>query len=175
MSENEKADTVINAANRFAGDPGRLRRPLPDLEEAAPDKVAQLPQKEWSEEDIRAIFCPELKMLPFIVMKESNPCANAELYWHDEPSKHGHVDYKRGHDYALLTLEAIDRDRPVHRRAYAAPTYLEHIFEAMINDAIERRRKGGKGSRTNLTSSMRGFLDEITRRICDKQDPRGAA
>jgi hypothetical protein len=138
--------------------------------------LMRLSEKPWTEADIRASYCPEIKKLPFIGMKEglNNACENAELYWCDEPTKHGHHDYKRGRTYALLTIEAIERDRPKtgQRRAYAGSHYLAQIFEAMITDAIDRRRKGGIGSRKALTSTMDGFLYELSRAFCGADPER---
>jgi hypothetical protein len=42
---------------------------------------------------------------------------------------------------------------------------LKCVFESMIEDAIDRRNKRGKGSRTIVTSAMSGFLSELTREI----------
>jgi hypothetical protein len=126
----------------------------------------------WTIEDLRALDCPSIKMLPFVAMEEgARTCDNAVNYWHDEPTKHAHTDFKRGRVYAQLLLKAIEADRPTHRRAYSAPRYLERIFAAMINDAIKRRLKGGKGSRTNITSAMDGFLYGISHHICGLKDP----
>ena len=163
--------TVIDATDRFPGDPGYWHRPLPvELPANAIDCMSTF-KRELTEEDVRAIFCPEIKLLPFIVMKEGeNPCRNAECYWHDEPSGEGHVDSKRGAVYAQLTIKAIQRDRPRYR-PYAAPHYLKQIFEAMVNDALERRRRGGKGSRTTITPAMSGFLNELSEHICKHIGP----
>jgi hypothetical protein len=35
----------------------------------------------------------------------------------------------------------------------------------MIEDAVDRHKKRGKGSRTIVTSAMSGFLSELTREI----------
>jgi hypothetical protein len=162
--------TVIDATDRFPGDPGYMKRRLGCFSgEELPDNVMDCLsrfQRPYTEEDVRAIYCPEIKLLPFIVMKEGeNPCKNPECYWHDEPSGEGHVDYKRGQAYAQLTIKAIERDRPRYRRS-AAPIYLRYVFEAMVNDALERRRRGGKKSRTTITSAMSGFLEELSDHIC---------
>jgi hypothetical protein len=166
--------TVIDAADRFPGDPGYRTRRQGWFRKELPDNVMDCMtrfQRPYTEEDSRAIYCPEIKLLPFVILKEDeNPCRPAECYWCDEPSGEGHVDYKRGRAYAQLTIKAIQRDRPRYR-PYAAPHYLQSIFEAMVNDALERRRRGGKGSRTTITSAMSGFLQELSDHICKHIGP----
>jgi hypothetical protein len=114
-----------------------------------------------------------MKLLPFVVMREgANPCENAINYWCDEPTKHGGVDHKRGRLYAQLTVKAIKTSagEVTAGRRTAAPHYLERIFAAIVDDAIERRRKGGKGSRRNITATADGFLRELALYICDQED-----
>jgi hypothetical protein len=158
-------DVVIDATGRFAGDPGRLHRPM---HRELPEDVVELPRREWTEEEVRAYFCPTIKMLPFVVMQSDNPLKNATCYWHDEhgSSQRGYEDVKRGRTYAQLFIQAVERDRPTYRSVYAAPRYLEAILTAMVNEALERRRKGGKGSRTTFTGAMTGFMVELTEHIC---------
>jgi hypothetical protein len=65
-------------------------------------------------------------------------------------------------------LIAIEMDRPRYRR-YAAGIYLRHIFAAMIDDPVKRHLRGGKLSRTSITSTMDGFLHELADHICGTQ------
>jgi hypothetical protein len=168
---------VIDATDRFAGDPGRFRRRLPaELPANVLDAIPALSERPWTIEEVRALYCPAIKLLPFVVMEEGASAADKAVnYWCDEPTKHAHVDYKRGRVYAQLLLKAIEDDRPKHRPMFHAPRYLERIFEAMIDDAIERRRKGGKGSRTNVSSTVSGFLRGLSHHICGVKDPLGPA
>jgi hypothetical protein len=159
---------VIDATGRFAGDPDRLDRLMPlELPNNAVELFCDERPRKGTEGEVRAVFCPSINQLPFVLMKEGgNPLERAKSYWHDEPSNHGGVDHRRGRTYAQLFIKAVERDRPAGRRVGAAPCYLEAIFAAMIDDAFERRRKGGKGSRTTLTSAMAGFLRELADHIC---------
>ena len=59
-----------------------------------------------------------------------------------------------GHKFAL-SIAAID---------------LKHIIESMIRDGIARHMKGGRHSRTPVTSAIRGFLFELTRHIAGIDD-----
>jgi hypothetical protein len=158
---------VIDATARFAGDPGRLRRRRRlDWNNLPENVVSGIRDKKWTEAEIRRVFGPSIKRLPFVAMKEDAKswCDNALNYWCDEPTKHGHVDFKRGVLYAELTLKAIKKDG-------TCPRYLEHILEAIIDDAIERRRKGGKKSRTNRTSTVHGFVHKLSEHICGSLTP----
>jgi hypothetical protein len=47
---------------------------------------------------------------------------------------------------------------------------LEHIIEGMIRDGIAPHKKGGKYSRSACTSTMSGFLSELTRYIAGIRD-----
>jgi hypothetical protein len=166
------ACTIIPAAARFA-----TRRKTPATLPCGPGEVIDaIPalieaQPAWTVEDAHRTYCPEMKLLPFVVMAEdAGPCENAINYWCDEATKHGHVDHKRGRLYAQLTLKAIKASAAKAKRTRtAAPLYLEHIFAAIIDDAIERRRKGGKGSRT-MSSTVNGFLRELSAHICGQED-----
>jgi hypothetical protein len=163
--------SVIDATDRFAGDPGRLRRCWPG--EFPPNVINAVGKFErpWTLEDLRARFCPAMKLLPFVVMQEDASLTDHPLnWWCDEPTKHSHVDFKRGRVYAQLLLKAIKADLP-NNRASDAVFYLERIFAAMVDDAIRRRLKGGKGSRLNISSTVSGFLSEISRYICGVPDP----
>jgi hypothetical protein len=160
---------VIDATDRFAGDPGLLRRKIAiDWDNLPENAINAMPRfdKPWSEAKVRRAYGPSIKMLPFVAMKEDAKswCDNPLNYWCDEPTKKGHVDFRRGVLYAELTLKAIKKDG-------ACPHYLERIFEAIIDDAIERRRKGGKGSRTNRTSTVHGFLHKLSQHICGSITP----
>jgi hypothetical protein len=145
--------TVILAANRF---------------------IARRTTEAWARAvaDMHRLHCPEMKMLPFVAMrKDASPCENAINYWCDEPTHHSGVDHKRGRLYAQLTVKAIQSSvSKANGSRSAAPHYLERIFAAIVDDAIERRRRGGKHSRTNITSTVDGFLRELSHYICGQED-----
>src|ERR1700737_3892841 len=106
---------VIDATDRFAGDPGLLRRKIAidwnNLPENTINAMSRL-QKPWSEAKIRRAYGPSIKMLPFVAMKEDAKswCDNALNYWCDEPAQKGHVDFRRGVLYAELTLKATKKE-----------------------------------------------------------------
>jgi hypothetical protein len=144
---------VIDATDRFPGDPGWRHRPLPTELPANAIECMDRFQPPWTEEDIRAIHCPEIKLLPFVAMKDGegdNPCRNAECYWCDEPSGNGHVDYKRGCVYAQLTIKAIERvarDTALTPRVTTFGTYSRRWSTTHSNGAAEAARSVGPRSR----------------------------
>jgi len=114
------------------------------------------------------MFCPAIKLLPFVAMKEgARVCDRAVNWWNDEPTKQGGGDHHRGRVYARLLLKAIDDSRPTKgNKGFGAPRFLEQIFEGMLEDAVRRRIKAGRRSRSTLTPTMDGFLREISLHIC---------
>jgi hypothetical protein len=84
---------------------------------------------------------------------------------------HGAVDRPRADTAASrLTQKAIKTSAAKAKRTRtAAPFYLERIFAATVDDAIERRRKGGKG-RGTMSSNVNGFLREMSAHICGQED-----
>ena len=81
-------------------------------------------------------------------------------YWNDTPTGKGRDDFKRGRDYAALTMAAIGAES-------CASWDLERIIEAIVIDAASRKAKGGKYSRT-LPPAVYGFIHELSRQFCAK-------
>ena len=115
------------------------------------------------------MFCPSVKALPFVSAEWKNDYW-PESMWADVPTSNYSADHKRGKDFANLTLGAMMADRPAHGRA------LQLIFELIIEDAIRRRAKGGKGSRT-MPAAAHGYLEGLANFIvaqCRRDDPPAA-
>jgi hypothetical protein len=83
--------------------------------------------------------------------------------WTDKPTDSGCEDHQRGQRHAKMLLSAMRANDALGRVISARA--LEIVFESMIQDAMTRQKKGGKHSRTVITSAMTGFLSEITRVI----------
>jgi hypothetical protein len=132
-------DNVISLAARFA------KKPMPPSTD--PD------DSRWTPDELRAMFVPSVKALPFVSAEWHNEYW-PESMWVDVPTDDWRADRERGKHFAKLTIAALIADRPNHGRA------LEIIFEAIVNDAIRRRAKGGKGSRTML-GAVDGYLGEL--------------
>lgn len=113
----------------------------------------------WTPEKLRRTLGPSVMRLPFITMKGGHPRAGATAYWNDVPTKNGRDDFKRGKEYAALTIEAMTAD--------GCAWYLEKIIEAIVADAVSRKAKGGKHSRT-LPPAVDGFIHELSRQFCEK-------
>jgi hypothetical protein len=116
-------------------------------------------ERVWTEEEIRRIFHPSINRLPFVAQLDDGEGASSFNYWSVEPSDNGHADFVRGKEYAALTIDAIYADGCGSRA-------LEFIFEALVEDAIARRAKGGRYSRTNILSVGGGFLSGLSHFIC---------
>jgi hypothetical protein len=101
-------------------------------------------------------FSP-LEALPFVKLTGGGRRARAG-YRRDVPTGNGREDFKRGQEYAALTIEAIAAER-------CAPWDLERIIEAIVIDAASRKAKGGAYSRT-LPPSVDGFVHELSRQLC---------
>ena len=171
--------SIIDATDRFPGDRKRSQRWMSRrFPKSVIDLLSIRAKRKWTAEGARAFYCPAMKGLPFVAPKElgGNVCAGVGSYhwWSDEPTELGHGDHNRGRVYARLLIRAIEEDRPLQNprasRGFSAPWFLEKIFEAMIEDAVRRRTKGGKRSRTALTPTMDGFLRELSLRICQVGD-----
>jgi hypothetical protein len=150
-------DRVINAAERFT------KKPLPS--EATVDPL-------WTRgnpNEFRSMFLPSVKALPFVSEEWKNEYW-PECMWVDEPTDDYCADMDRGRHFARLTISALMADRPKHGVA------LEKIFEAIVNDAIRRRAKAGKGSRS-LPAAVRGYLDQLAEFIASecRQVPQAPA
>jgi hypothetical protein len=87
------------------------------------------------------MFAPSVKTLPFVSGEWKNDYW-PESMWIDVPTDDFCADIDRGKHFAKLTLGALMADQCNHGYVLAA------IFEAIVNDAIRRRAKGGKGSRS---------------------------
>jgi hypothetical protein len=94
--------------------------------------------------------------------------------WNDVPTDDGLDDFQRGKRYGQMVLNAIEARSEAyngHKLALSITAIdLGHIIESMIRDGIARRMKGGRHSRTPVTSTMRGFLFELTRHIAGIDD-----
>lgn len=124
-------------------------------------------RKEWTIADVRRIHAPAFTALPFVTRKEvSDKLSQAISFWNDIPSGDGMSDYKRGRIFAGMVVDAIATDQCGSRP-------LERAFEAIILDAVARRVKGGKHSRT-LPPAVDGFLLELSKVIATKSQS-GAA
>jgi hypothetical protein len=116
-------------------------------------------ERVWTEEEIRRIFHPSVNRLPFVARLDDGEGASSFNYWSVQPSGDGHADFQCGKEYAALTIEAIYADG-------CGSLALEFIFEALVDDAIARRAKGGRYSRTNILAVGDGFLSGLSRFIC---------
>jgi hypothetical protein len=145
---------IIDAAARFA------RKTVP----AGVDPL-------WTRtpEETRALFAPSVKTLPFVSVEWKNDYW-PESMWTDVPTDDWRADRERGEHFARLTIGALMADRCSHSVALAA------IFQAIVNDAIRRRVKGGKGSRVML-GAVHGYLEELADFIvseCRRSGPPAA-
>jgi hypothetical protein len=109
----------------------------------------------------RILAAPTYMALPFVTLKNDTDglgCySEGESYWNDVPTDDGCADYKRGHAYAQMAIAALASDR---RSARGLEQTLEHMFL----DAVRRREKGGKYSRS-LAPAAQAFLCELARHI----------
>jgi hypothetical protein len=130
---------IIDAADRFT-----KKKPLPPGAD---------PLWTTTPDEARALLIPTVKTLPFVSKEWKNEYWPKSM-WADVPTDDFRGDRARGRHFAKLTLGAIMADRPAHDRALAV------IFEHMVEDAIKRRAKGGKGSR-RLSGTVHGFLEVL--------------
>lgn len=135
---------IIDAAERFA------KKPLPPNID---------PLWTWTPEETRAMFAPSVKALPFTSEKKG-AYGWPEVMWADVPTNSYPADMKRGERFAAMTIEAMCADQAVNRP-------LEVIFESIVEDAIRRRAKGGKGSRT-LPGAVCGYLHGLAKFIASQ-------
>jgi hypothetical protein len=112
----------------------------------------------WRPETTRRTVAPSVRRLPFVTINCDSPCASATNYWNDVPTGNGRDDFRRGKQYAALTIKAMTVDG-------CASWYLEKIIHAIVVDAVARRAKGGKHSRT-LPPTVDGFIHELSRQFC---------
>jgi hypothetical protein len=99
--------------------------------------------------------------LPFVTLKKDTDglggYSEGESYWNDVPTDNGCADYKRGCAYAEMAIAALASDC---RHARGLELTLEHIFL----DAVRKREKGGKYSRS-LAPAATAFLCGLARHI----------
>jgi hypothetical protein len=127
------------------------RRARPRVEE-------QPKAREWSLAELRRIYAPAFKSLPFVQRKEGASFGDHPLtFWNDTPGFDHKTDYRRGCLYAEMMIEAIAADNCTSRP-------LEGTFEAIIKDAMARKIRGGKHART-LPPAVDGFLWELSKFI----------
>lgn len=124
-----------------------------------PDRRAQ--EKAYLAQHFAA---PAFKALPFVTLKEpeerTGGFGDGSSWWNDAPTDNCCADYRRGKAYAQMAVAAIAVDA-CHVRA------LELVFEHIYLDAIRRREKGGKYSRS-MPNAAQGFLSEIAKVITVK-------
>jgi hypothetical protein len=147
----QPAANVIEAAARFTAP--RPRRSVVTASVIEADFRAA----RWTPEKLRRIVGPSLKRLPFVSKKAGSSRAGVKRYWNDAPTGDGRADFKRGKKHAALTVEAMTGD--------GCAWYLERIIEAIVLDAVARKAKGGRYSRS-LPPAVDGFIHELSRRIC---------
>jgi hypothetical protein len=124
---------IVDAAARFA------KKPMP---------LGVDPLWTRTPDETRALYVPSVKALPF-TSEEKGAYGWPEAMWADVPTDDYQADRARGKGFAAMTIRAICADRPIVRP-------LEKIFQAIVNDAIRRKAKGGKGSR-----SLPGAVDGL--------------
>jgi hypothetical protein len=112
--------------------------------------------------------------LPFVappLPRRSNGRLGERNCWLDNPTDRGPEDYARGHRYAKMMLSAMhansDTCESRHQKfeMCISARAFERVIESMVGDAVTRQKKGGKYSRTLITSAMAGFLSGLTRHI----------
>jgi hypothetical protein len=145
------AANVIEAAARFTAP-----RPKKNVVTASVIK-ADFRAADRRPKQPRRVVGPTLARLPFVTPKVGRSRAGAKRYWNDEPTGNGREDFKRGKKHAALAIEAMTTD--------GCAWYLEKIIEAIVIDAVSRKSKGGRHSRT-LPPAVDGFIHELSRRLC---------
>ena len=104
---------------------------------------------------------PAYMALPFVTLKKDTDGLGAwsegESYWNDVPTDDRLADYKRGCAYAEMAMAALASDCGSARG-------LELTLEHMFLDAVRRREKGGKYSRS-LAPAAYAFLGKLAGHI----------
>jgi hypothetical protein len=110
-----------------------------------------------------------LEGLPFVGPKPPEDSRCTWNCWNDVPTDSGGDDFERGRRYGRMVLDAITARNEAYNHHKLALSIcaidLEHILVSMIRDGVARALKGGKYSRTPVTSTMKGFLWALTRHI----------
>lgn len=106
----------------------------------------------------RLFDCPAYMALPFLTPRDPTEegigFGRVKSYWNDVPTDDGHADYQRGKSYAQMAVAAIEEDQCCSNRG------LQLTFEHIFRDAVQRREKRGKYSRSMPPASV-AFLNEI--------------
>jgi hypothetical protein len=135
--------TVIDATETFA-----KRRDIIEEEE-----------REWLSD---AIGLHRLRRMPFVTLHDDGSPAT---WWNDVPTKGGikaiQADRRRGEAYADMLVDALIADDAKG----CIPLWL--VINAIVDDAIKRRAKGGTGSR-RLPPAVHGFLTQLSLRMTDR-------
>jgi len=109
----------------------------------------------------RMLAAPAYMALPFVTLKKDTDGLGAwsegESYWNDVPADDCLADHKRGRAYAEMAIAALASD-------CCSARGLELTLEHMFLDAVRRREKGGKYSRS-LAPSAHAFLFGLARHI----------
>ena len=109
----------------------------------------------------QAFASPADMALPFVTLKKDTDGLGAwsegESYWNDVPSDDLLADNKRGCAYAEMAIAALASDS---RSARGLELTLEHMFL----DAVRKREKGGKYSRS-LAPAAYAFLGKLAGHI----------
>jgi hypothetical protein len=145
---------IIDATNRFIKKATPAVDPLwPSVKALAADRFTKKPVP--AVDPLVAWTETPLKTLPFVSTEWENEYW-PKCMWVDVPTDNYPADRERGKHFAELTISAIDRRSDARA--------LELIFEAIVNDAIRRRAKGGKGSR-RLPGAVVGFIEGLAKFI----------
>ena len=107
------------------------------------------------------VAAPAYMALPFVTLKKDTDglggYSEGESYWNDVPTDDCLADYKRGCAYAEMAMAALASDCNSARG-------LELTLEHMFLDAVRRREKGGKYSRS-LAPAAHAFLGKLAGHI----------
>lgn len=119
----------------------------------------------YSERWLRRTFHPAVNALPFV---ERDDAGKVTSFWAPDPdARHGDGRKWGAALFSALAADGCD-GRP-----------LEQVFEALIEDGIRRRLKGGKRSRATLTpvtdGLLRGFGEAVAAAIAGQPMKGGAA
>jgi hypothetical protein len=104
---------------------------------------------EWTAAEIRSVFFPTVKTLPFVKLKKDDePSWRPERYWCVEPQGRWLAQRKLGASYARDLLAAMRADG-------CRSSVLAHVLQDLIRDCRERDKEEGP--------LVIGFLHELAR------------
>jgi hypothetical protein len=121
-----------------------------------------LPEHEWTEAEVRRVYEPAIKALPFVgLKKDAEPRWRPESYWRVTQSTSKDQDEVRGQHYAIAAVAAMRAD---------GCNVLPDIFRDMIDASVKRELDAIKNKRRypKRDTVMRGFLDQLAKMF----DPR---